>query len=122
MLPIRGLYEVAIRVKSLEKSEAFYRETLGLEVGYRDEGRHWLFLTVAGKSAMLVLQEDRVPWPLQHFAFRVDEADLRPAVAALQERGVHVQGPVHHAWMAASSVYFFDPDGHELELCAHLSK
>jgi catechol 2,3-dioxygenase-like lactoylglutathione lyase family enzyme len=33
MLPIRGLYEVAIRVRDLEKSEIFYREALGLEVG-----------------------------------------------------------------------------------------
>ena len=37
MLPIRGLYEVAIRVKDLSKSEAFYREILGLEVGIRDD-------------------------------------------------------------------------------------
>ena len=30
MLAIRGVYEVAIRVKDLPRSEAFYREILGL--------------------------------------------------------------------------------------------
>ena len=39
MLPIRGLYEVAIRVKQLPRAEAFYRDILGLEVGIRDERR-----------------------------------------------------------------------------------
>jgi catechol 2,3-dioxygenase-like lactoylglutathione lyase family enzyme len=39
MLPIRGLYEVAIRVKHLPRAEAFYRDMLGLDVGIRDKRR-----------------------------------------------------------------------------------
>ncbi len=35
MLPITGVYEVAIRVKDLASAEPFYREVLGLEVGLR---------------------------------------------------------------------------------------
>jgi hypothetical protein len=31
---------------------------------------------------------------------------------------VAVRGPVYHAWMPAQSLYFTDPDGHDLELCA----
>lgn len=57
MLPIRGLYEVAVPVKDLPRAETFYRDVLGLE-------------------------------------------------------------EVFHAWMPATSVYFSDPDGHQLELCA----
>ena len=44
MLPIRGVYEVAIRVKDLAKAEPFYLDVLDLEVGIRDEKRNWLFL------------------------------------------------------------------------------
>ncbi len=33
MIPIRGVYEVAIRVHDLPRSEAFYCQTLGLKVG-----------------------------------------------------------------------------------------
>ena len=39
MLGIQGVYEVALRVKNLVQAEAFYCETLGLEVGIRDDAR-----------------------------------------------------------------------------------
>ncbi len=122
MISIRGLYEVAIRVKDLSRAEAFYRTVLGLEVGARDESRHWLFLRAGGQAGMIVLQEDQGPWPPQHLAFTVDEADIERAAAALQEQGIDVEGPVFYAWMPAKSVYFSDPDGHGLELCAPLNK
>lgn len=120
-MKIRGLYEVAIRVKDLERAEAFYLGVLGLEVGVRDETRRWSFLR-AGEAGMVVLQEDTGTWPLQHFAFAVDEAEIERAAAELRARGVSVSGPVVHDWMPASSLYFADPDGHELELCAALER
>ena len=122
MLPIRGLYEVAIRVKDLAKSEVFYRETLGLEVGLRDENRRWLFLKAGGQAGMVVLQEDEGTWPTQHFAFTVEEVHIEAAATVLRQRGVRVEGPVYHDWMPAKSVYFSDPDGHDLELCAPVRK
>jgi lactoylglutathione lyase len=118
MLAIRGVYEVAIRVKDLARAEAFYRDVLGLEEGLRDERRPWLFLRVGGQEGMIVLQEDKGEWPTQHVAFTVDEAGIDRAADELRERGVEVRGPVFHEWMPAKSVYFSDPDGHELELCA----
>lgn len=118
MLHIRGVYEVAVRVKDLARAEAFYRDVLGLEVGLRDEKRNWLFLRAGGEAGMVVLQEDKGDWPLQHFAFAVDEADIRRAADLLGERGVDVRGPVFQQWMPAASIYFEDPDGHSLELCA----
>ena len=71
---------------------------------------------------MVVLQEDKATWPTQHFAFTVEEADIEAAAAALKKRGVAVEGPVFHKWMPARSVYFSDPDGHELELCAPMTE
>ncbi len=122
MLSIRGLYEVAIPVKDLSRAEAFYRDVLGLEVGLRDERRPWLFLRAGGQAGVLLLQEDNGEWPAQHFAFTVDANEIERAAATLQEHGVPVRGPVFHAWMPAKSVYFTDPDGHHLELCAPTSK
>lgn len=118
MFPIRGLYEVAVRVKELQRSETFYREVLGLEVGAHDERRNWLFLRAGGQAGMLVLQEDGGEWPIQHFAFTVAAEDIERATQLLRERGVEVDGPHYHEWMPATSIYFTDPDGHELELCA----
>ncbi len=118
MLPICGVHEIAIRVKDLPRAEAFYREVLELEVGLRDDRRNWLFLRAGGQAGMIVLQEDKGDWPTQHFAFSVDEADIERAAAELRERDVDVNGPVFHEWMPAKSIYFADPDGHALELCA----
>jgi lactoylglutathione lyase len=118
VLPIKGVYEVAIPVRRLERAEAFYREVLGLEVGLRDEPRKWLFLRAGGQAGMIVLQESPGEWPSQHFAFTVAAADVEPAAALLRERGVAVDGPHFHSWIPATSLYFSDPDGHQLELCA----
>jgi len=121
MLPIRGIYEIAIPVKELAKAEAFYREVLGLEVGIRDEKRNWLFLRAGGQAGMVVLQENKGEWPKMHFAFTAEETDLERCIALLVEKGVVIDGPYLHEWMPAKSVYFNDPDGHNLELCAPIN-
>ncbi len=118
MMPIKGVYEIAIPVRKLAVAEAFYRNVLGLEVGLRDEPRRWLFLRAGGAGGMVVLQETPGDWAPVHFAFTVDRADIDRATALLRERGVAVQGPHVHDWIPATSVYFEDPDGHQLELCA----
>lgn len=118
MLPIKGLYEVAIRVKDLARAEAFYKEVLGLQEGLRDDRRNWLFLYAGGDAGMIVLQEDKGEWPTQHFAFTVTEGEIKQAALMLKEKGVSVSEPVFHEWMNAVSVYFDDPDGHALELLA----
>jgi lactoylglutathione lyase len=118
MLPIRGVYEIVIRVKDLSRAESFYREVLGLEVGLRNEERKILFLRAGGQAGMIVLKEDKGDWPQQHFAFTVEEADIERAATHLREQGVDASDPVFHEWMPAKSVYFADPDGHDLELCA----
>ena len=118
MLRIKGLFEIAIRVKDLPRAEVFYRDLLGLEEGLRDERRNWLFLWLSDRSGMVVLQEDKGEWPLQHFAFWVAESDLAGAAAMLKEKGVKTSELVHHEWMNAVSLYFEDPDGHDLEFTA----
>jgi lactoylglutathione lyase len=118
MLSISGIYEVAIRVRDLPKAEHFYRKVLGLELGLRDERRGWVFLRAG--CGMIVLQEDTSQWPTQHFAFTVTESDLESAAATLQAQGIPIEGPVLHDWIPAKSLYFSDPDGHDVELCAQL--
>ena len=121
MIPIRGVYEVAVRVRDLAAAEPFYREVLGLEVGLRDEKRKWLFLRAGGQNGMIVLQEDGASGPLQHFAFTVEETEIERAGEHLRRRGISFVGPIVHDWIPAKSLYFNDPDGHDLELCAPLA-
>ena len=117
-MKINGLFEVALEVRNLEKSAKFYQEVLGFKKGLCDDKRRWLFLWVGDNSGMIVLQEDSGSWPRQHFAFRVDEAELNGLKQFLESSNVAVSGPVSLDWMNAVSLYFSDPDGHDLELCA----
>lgn len=118
MVPITGLYEVAIKVQDLKTAERFYREVLGLQFGLLDERRNWLFLRAGESAGMVVLQEDRGEWPHQHFAFTITNLELDRAGAFLREKGIDAVGPVFHGWIPGRSVYFSDPDGHALELFA----
>jgi len=120
MLGIQGVYEVAIKVRDLGAAESFYRDVLGLEVGLRDARRPWVFMR-AGAGGMVVLQE-QADVPQQHFAFTVSGADIDAAAAELRRRGVAADGPVAHEWIPARSLYFADPDGHDVELCAPLPR
>ncbi|HEX9544281.1 MAG TPA: VOC family protein [Pyrinomonadaceae bacterium] len=118
MLPIKGVYEIAIRVKDLARAESFYTGVLGLKEGLRDERRNWLFLYAGDNAGMVVLQEDKGDWPKQHFAFTLSEADISAAEKILKDKGVEVSAPVVHEWMNAVSLYFDDVDGNALELIA----
>src|SRR5206468_10784196 len=122
MLSIRGVYEVAIRVKDLAQSERFYCDILGLAPGLRDDHRHWLFLWVGDKAGVVVLQRHGSRFPPQHLAFTVEEPELERAAVILKQRGIAIEGPVVHEWMQAKSLYFPDPDGHDLELCAPIGR
>ncbi len=117
-MQIKGVFEVALKVKELEPSTEFYVNTLGFEHGLLDSKRRWHFLWVNGRAGMIVLQEDPEHWQQQHFAFTVDTANLSTLKTALQEAGVEVTGPVDLDWMNAKALYFEDPDGHALEFTA----
>jgi catechol-2,3-dioxygenase len=52
---------------------------------------------------------------VQHIAFKVpDMESLLAAKARAEAKGLEVIGPVHHGIF--KSIYFFDPNGHRLEL------
>ncbi|MGH7177567.1 MAG: VOC family protein [Tepidisphaeraceae bacterium] len=118
-------------VCDLERSIAFYRDVLGLELGRREEERRIAFFWMGGRGeAMLGLWEKPREQVLpQHFAFRVTIDDvLNNSVAWLKRRGLEcrnflddgTQRPMVFAWMPAISIYFRDPDGHSLEFIAML--
>src|SRR5207245_8140473 len=89
---VRGIYEVAIPVRQLERAETFYRDVLGLEVGLRDDRRKWLFLRAGGAAGMIVLQEQAGEFPSRHFAFTATGSDLQQAVTVLPACGVPPPG------------------------------
>jgi catechol-2,3-dioxygenase len=60
-------------------------------------------------------RDPNTPAWVQHLALRVaDEAALLRAKQRIESHGVEVLGPVDHG--ICRSIYFFDPNGHRLEL------
>ena len=117
-MKIDGIFEVAIKVKNLDIAARFYQEVIGFKKGLYDEKRRWLFLWVRDNKGMVVLQEDTGNFPRQHFAFRVEESELTGLKEYLAKNHLAVEGPVSLDWMNAVSLYFADPDGHDVEFCA----
>jgi lactoylglutathione lyase len=121
---------VGINVTDLDRSVAFYRDVLGLQVlggsapGTAPERR----VARLGKDGALVLtiwqqaagahERDRAG--LHHLAFEVDTvAEVREAEWALKERGATFQydGVVPHGeGRDSGGVFFSDPDGTRLEV------
>ena len=64
-------------------------------------------------------RDPNTPEWVQHIAFKVkDRAELLEFKAHLEGRGVPVLGVTDHG--AFRSIYFFDPNGHRLELAANV--
>ena len=119
---------IGLNVSELERSKAFYAEVFGLRVinESHEIGKRYAFL--ASDTVTLTLWEqshDRfspVTPGLHHLAFAVEKAsEVRDYERKLRERGVEFiyDGILPHAEGSASSAIFFrDPDGIRLELCA----
>ncbi len=53
---------------------------------------------------------------MRHFAFRTDRAGLEQAQEALRSKGIDFYSQDHDI---AHSIYFNDPDGHEVEITTY---
>ncbi len=128
---IDGLFETHLHVRNLQRSLTFYRDVLGLEVGYHDEARRAVFLWIGRPGEAMLGLWEKPPEQIvsQHFAFRSTvENVLERSVAWLDERALACHNflrddskrPMVFAWMPAVAIYFEDPDEHLLELIAML--
>jgi lactoylglutathione lyase len=131
IVPIRRLFEAHLTVSDLERSIAFYRDTLGLTLAHRVPERHAAFFWMGrpGETMLGLWSIHSSPMALRlHIAFEVAPDDVIASVAALRQAGLEPQDgsgqavdePVVLCWMPAASVYFKDPDGHSLEYIAML--
>ncbi len=136
-MQIQRIHHVAYRCRDAKETVTFYREHLGMDFVLAiaedqvpstkapDPYMH-LFLD-AGNGNVLAFFELPTARPMgrdantpdwvQHIAFKVGSVDdLVAAKARLEAAGIEVIGPTDHAIF--KSIYFFDPNGHRLELAA----
>jgi len=129
------IHHVAYRCRDAKATVEWYREHLKMDfvlaiaednvpsTGAPDPYMH-VFLD-AGQGNVLAFfelpnsppmgRDGNTPDWVQHIAFKVDSlATLEATKARLEAAGIEVVGPTEHTIF--KSIYFFDPNGHRLEL------
>lgn len=130
-IPTSGLFEAHLVTHDLDRSVAFYRDVVGLQLGRHDpeDGTAFLWVGAPGHSMLGLWAAGPAPMTVSlHIAFTASIADVQQAPARLRELGVtplsfdlaETHEPSVIGWMPAVAVYFRDPDGHLLEYLAML--
>ncbi|AUY50719.1 VOC family protein [Streptomyces sp. CB01881] len=118
---------VGLNVTDLDRSVAFYRRALGLELVNEgtDPDRRFAFLGRDGRLLITLWQQSTGTFAgaapgLHHLSFQVDSLDeVRAAEQVLRELGAEFayEGVVPHGEGSASGgIFFTDPDGIRLEV------
>lgn len=122
MMKLEQIDHVALRCASPEATKAWYMNTLGFEHVFPGQ---WsgvpIFLRLGSTSIALFPQTSReqpsAHVRVSHLAFRAATyGDFRSAQAELQARGVAFEFQDHEL---SHSIYFFDPDGFQLEITTY---
>lgn len=128
MVKPKQLGHLVLRVRDLDRSQSFYEDVLGLQVTTAISGR-MVFLSASEASHELALMSVGADAPgpeqgrvgLYHFAWEMESfEDLRQIYGELREKDVKVGGIGNHG--ISLGVYFFDPDGNEIEVFYELPR
>ncbi len=119
---IQFMDHVAIRVKDLELSAAWYEKVFGFTRHQFEEWGAFPIFMLAGKTGIALFpanENDDELNPrsknvkIDHFAFNVDGENFEMAKKKYQELDISYQYQNHHYF---ESIYINDPDGHCVEL------
>ncbi len=118
---VERIDHVALTVSDLERSISWYERHLGLERRYADVWDGPPIMMGAGETCVALFpSRDGSDAPatirMLHLAFRVDRAGFDASRAHLHAAGISFRDVEHeNCW----SLYFADPDGHQLELTTY---
>jgi glyoxylase I family protein len=138
-IKLNRIHHVAYRCRDAKATADWYTHVLGMEfttafaedhvpsTGEYDPYMH-IFLDCGGGNVIAFFElpnqpemgkdPNTPPW-VQHIAFEVADLDaLLAAKAHIEAQGIEVVGPTFHGIFR--SIYFFDPNGHRLELACNI--
>jgi catechol 2,3-dioxygenase-like lactoylglutathione lyase family enzyme len=124
-MQLEGIDHVALAVRDVERSAQWYVEVLGFERRY--EGMWNSIPTFIGKGTTAIALfpirgRDSRPTAsagkidMLHLAMRADRKNFIAAQEELKRRGIKFEFQDHEI---SHSIYFRDPDGHELEITTY---
>lgn len=134
-----GIHHVAYRCRDAKETVDWYQRVLGMayvtafaedhvpSTGDYDPYMH-VFLDAGGGNVLAFFElpnqpdmgrDQNTPAWVQHLAFSVPTMDaLLAAKTHIEAQGIAVIGPTYHGIFR--SIYFFDPNGHRLELACNI--
>jgi catechol 2,3-dioxygenase-like lactoylglutathione lyase family enzyme len=124
-MQLEGIDHVALSVRDVERSAQWYIDVLGFErlhpgmwngiptfIGRGTTGI--ALFPPRGQGPKSPPQTDKID--MLHLAFRADRKNFLAAQLELKERGIKFEFQDHEI---SHSIYFHDPDGHELEITTY---
>lgn len=136
---LSGIHHVAYRCRDAKETTEFYQRVMGMDfdiafaenevpsTGEYDPYMH-IFLNAGGGNILAFFElpeqpdmgkDPNTPEWVQHIAFKVETLDeLLAAKTNAEAEGLEVLGPTHHGIF--KSIYFFDPNGHRLEIACDI--
>ena len=124
-MQLEGIDHVALAVRDVERSANWYVDVLGFERQYQEV---WGGIpTFIGKGntaiALFPLRDSDSKSPARssgtcmlHLAFRANRENFLGAQQELKKRGIKFEFQDHEI---SHSIYFSDPDGHQLEITTY---
>lgn len=135
---LKRIHHVAYRCKDAKETVEFYQRVLNMDFVlaiaedqvpstkapdpymhiFMDAGMGNVLAFFELPNSPTMGRDEQTPQWVQHIAFEVaDMAALEEAKTHIIAEGLDVLGPINHGIF--KSIYFFDPNGHRLELVAN---
>ena len=125
MFVLQRIDHVALTVRDVERSIAWYRDVLGLERRHEETWGDYPVMMFASDTALALFQA-RGPVQdapdhgstaiMRHLAFQVDRSNFMKAQETLRTLGIAFTFQDHSI---SQSIYLRDPDGYELEITTY---
>ena len=122
-MQLEGIDHIALGVRDVERSAKWYMEVLGFErlhegmwngvPTFIGKGNTRIALFPASHEPKL---SNRREIRMLHLAFRANWENFLAAQRELEKRGIEFEFQDHEI---AHSIYFRDPDGHQLEITTY---
>jgi catechol 2,3-dioxygenase-like lactoylglutathione lyase family enzyme len=125
MFQHEGIDHVALSVRDVEHSVQWYIDVLGFERRYKGMWEGIPTFIGKGNTALALfptretenrMAPRRAAITMLHLALRADRANFLKAQKELEKRGIKFHFQDHEI---SHSIYFRDPDGHELEITTY---